>query len=183
MKRRKRMMAIEGLRASSRNLVALIARDPKPVQSLLQRKMANLTMASDDFAKAHDALFSVVTDNKMKVELAVYHAQSTIYYEALDKATMVAASYSEPVAVPIPLEVKVEDLLLRRMTSYDRAEEKVDRILAVLAAEETSPGPVSIQAQLRMLEDVEGNLGTASALTDQLTDLASDIARAERFRS
>ena len=76
---------------------------------------------------------------------------------------MFETSYSEPVAVPPPLEVKVEDLLLRRTTSYDRAEEKVDGILEVLAAAETPPVPASIQGQLRMLDDVEGNLGAAKA--------------------
>ena len=177
------MTAIEGLRATSRNLEALIAKEPKPVQSLLQRKMANLTMAWDEFANAHNALFSVVANEKTEDELAIYHDQPTIYDEALEKAIVFEATDSESDAAPIPLEVKVEDLLLRRSTSYDRAEEKVDRILTVLVTEKTPPGPASIQAQLRMLEEDEGNLGTASALTDQLTDLASDIARAERFRS
>ena len=160
---------------------ALIANEPKPVQILLQRKIVNLTMAWDEFARAHDAVFGVVADDKMAEELVVFHAQSMIYNEALDKATVFEASYSEPVAVPPPLEVKVEDLLLRRTTSYDRAEEKVDGILEVLVAAETPLVPASIQAKLRMLEDVEGNLGTALALTDKLIDLASD--RAELFRS
>ena len=57
---------------------------------------------------------------------------------------MFEASYSEPVAVPISLKVKVKDLLLRRTTSYDRTEEKVDRILIVLSAAETPPALASI---------------------------------------
>ena len=71
--------------------------------------------------------------------------------------------------------------MVRRTTSYDRAEEKVDGILEVLAATETPPVPASMQAQLRMLDDVEGNLGAASALTAELIDLASD--RAGLFKS
>ena len=102
-----------------------------------------------------------------------------IYDEAHNKATVFEAGYSEPAAIPPPLEVKVEDLLLRRTTSYDRAEEKV--ILKVLAATETPPVPASIQTQLRMLDDVEGNLGAASALTAELIDFASN--RAGLFRS
>ena len=70
----------------------------------LKRRMSSLRTAWDKFAKAHEALFGVVADNEMDDELAVYHAQSTIYDEALDKATVFKASYSEPVAVPIPLK-------------------------------------------------------------------------------
>ena len=69
MKRSNRTTAIKGLRAVSKNLEALIAKEPKPVQSLLQRKIANLTMVWDEFANAHDALFSVVADKKTEDEL------------------------------------------------------------------------------------------------------------------
>ena len=75
----------------------------------------------------------------------------------------------------------MEDLLLQRTTSYDRAEKKVDKILVVLEATETPPVPASIQAQLRMPDDVKGNLGAASALTDDLINLASE--RPELLRS
>ena len=160
-------MAIEGLRTSADNLDALMARDPRPALGLFKRRMSSLRTAWDEFAKPHEALFGVVADDKMDDELAVFHTQSTIYDEALDKATVFEAGYREPIAVPPSLEVKMEDLLLWRTTSYNRAEEKVDGILEVLEATETPPALASIQAQLQMLDDVEGSLGTASTLTDQ----------------
>ena len=100
-KHRKHTTAIKGLWAYSRNLEALIARNPKPGQNLLQRKMANLMKAWDDFANAYDALFSVMSDDKLEDEQANYHAQSAIYNEALDKATVLEASYQRPVSVLI----------------------------------------------------------------------------------
>ena len=96
-----------------------------------------------------------MADKRIAKEVVVFHAQTALYNEALHKATVFEAGYSEPVAVPPSLEVKVEDLLQRMTTSYDRAEEKVDGILVVLEATETPPAPASMQAQLRMLDKVE----------------------------
>ena len=117
----------------------------------------------------------------MDAEVVVFRAQKTVYNEALDRATELEAGYGKPVAVHPTLEVEVEDLLRRRTAFYDRTEEKVDRILVVLEATETPPAPASLQAQLRMLDDVEVKLEVAMTLTAELIDLASD--RAGDFRT
>ena len=181
MKRRKRATAIEGLKASADHLDALIAQDPRPVQGLLVCRMSSLRTAWEEFAKAHEALFGKVAEERMDTEVAIFRAQTKVYNEALDRASVFKAGYGEPVAVPPTLEVKVEDLLRRRTAFYDRAEEKVDRILVVLDATETPSTPASLQAQLLMLDEVQGNLEVAMTLTDDLIGFASD--RAGNFRT
>ena len=140
LKRRKRVTAIEGLKASADHLDAL---DLRPVQGLLIHRMSSL--------------------------------------RTMRLSTGLQCSRQAMVAVPSTLEVKVEDLLRQRTAFYDRAEEKVDRIFIVLEATETPLTPASLQALLRLLDEVQGNLDVAMTLTDDLIGLASD--RAGDFRT
>ena len=48
----------------------------------------NLRTAWDEFAKAHDALFGQVADDKIAEELVVFHAHTANYNEVLNKATV-----------------------------------------------------------------------------------------------
>ena len=179
--RRRRTTAIKMLKASAELLDVLIAQDPRPAQDLLSRKITGLNVAWDDFGKAHEALFSQVAEDKVVTELAVLHAQTKIYDEALERAMVFEETYGEPVAVIPTLEVKVEDLLQRRTAFYARAEEKVDRILGVLEDTVTPLTPASLRAQLLMLDEVKDDLEVAMTRTSDMIELAG--GRTVKFRT
>ena len=102
--RRKRTMAIAMLNASADLLDVLIAQEARPTQGLLSRKITSLKTVSDDFGKAHEALFAQVAEDKEATELAVLDVQLKIYEDALNRAMEFKATYSTPFSVPPTLE-------------------------------------------------------------------------------